>query len=231
MLLRRSPIVLAFLAGACTANADPAGQWFNKQVFKRINITGQRTVGYHSHSVIGDRDSFNSLNYYGYGGSRLTNTGEMTIRGDKVFGVFNFQMNLVEDRYADPQSKRLSLNYDRDGFDIDLGDIQGSLLNTNQFATFNKNLFGMSFGYRKGPFAVRAIRSESKGSPRTVSIQGDGSSGPFYLQASQIVNGSEEVRLDGETMKVGRDYTIDYQLGSISFITRNVSPTSTILVC
>lgn len=230
MLLRRSPIVLAFLAGTCTVHADPAMDWFSKQLFKRINITGTRTFGYHAQTVTGDTQTYNSLTNYGLGGRRYTDTGQMMIRGDKVFGVLNFEMSLVEDRYADPQSKRISLNYAKNGLNLDLGDINGHLLNTNQFATFQKSLYGAGIGYNKGRFAVAAVRSESKGTARTISVAGNGSTGPYYLQSSQIVNGSEEVRVDGVTQKPGQDYTIDYQLGAINFVTKTISPTSTIVI-
>jgi len=226
-------VVGFLLAGASAAHATmpPIFDWFDKEIWRRIDITGRRSLGYHRHAVTGDRDAFESYNYYGEGGKTFTDTGQVTLVGNKVLGIFNFNMTLTDNRYNDPQSKRIWLSYAKSGFELGYGDLTSvSLLNTNDFARYTKTLSGATAGYKKGRFAIKALRTEAKSSARTRSIQGSNSVGPYYIGDSQIVNDSEEVKVDGIDMKQGLDYTINYQIGTINFVSKMIAPTSTIVV-
>lgn len=203
--------------------------WLHDQL-SRIQVNGQRTIGYHNQQVEGDGDAFNSLNYYGQGSSRFTDIGMAQITGRKVLGVLNFDFQLANNRFGDPQAQHTSLNYENNGFTADLGDIHGHLLNTNMFATFSKTLRGAMVGYKVGGLEARVVRSNVKGSARTVSLQGNGGPGPYYLNANQVIQDSEQVRVDDQPMRLGQDYTMDYQVGAITFVNRSIAQTSTILV-
>lgn len=208
----------------------PWARWLDQEVVKKIQITGYRRLGYHNHFVRGDREAFDQLEYSGLGNKTFTDTGQINLTGRKVFGVLNFQASILDDRLTDPQGQRFSINYAGKGFTADAGDIQGTLLNTNQFAGFSKSLRGVSVGYGSGRFQAKALRSEAKGSARTVSLNGNNSGGPYYLQVSQIVNGSESVSVDGVEKTLGVDYIMNYELGSITFVDQIIPPTSTIVV-
>ncbi len=230
--MRPGRCVLVLLIGSWPA-ASPAADlwsWLKKHVFDRVELRGYRTLGLHSYEVDGDRRSFELLNNYGEGGKSFTDIGSMSVAGTNVAGVANFRTNVDTNRFRDPQTERFSLDYDRKPLKVSLGDIQGSLTNTNRFASFNKTLKGASAQYSSGRFTAKGLYSEAKGDVRTISIQGNNSSGPFYLQASQVIWGSEQVRVDGQEMALGRDYTINYQLGAITFVDRIIAPTSTIVV-
>ncbi len=232
MRLGRSGLVLGMMAtaGAAHAHFPPLFDWLDKSILKRISITGRRTLGWHQHSVVGDRQAFDTLNYYGQGAKRFTDTGQMTVVGNQVLGFFNFNVTLTDDNYTDPQSQRIWLDYKKDGFQLGYGDLtSASLLNSNEFARYTKTLSGATVGYRKGRMEFKALRTESKSSARTRSLQGANSPGPYFIGDSQIVNDSEEVKIDGTTLKQGLHYTINYQVGSITFVDRVVSPTSTII--
>lgn len=233
----RRPLRIAALAGlgltagsSALASQGSTWEWVNRQIVDRIQVTGRRTLGYHSHQVDGDTDSFNTLTYGGYGGNRFTDLGVITINGRNVLGVLNFDATLDPSRFADPQTERYTLSYRKKDYFVAYGDIQGTLLNTNRFASFNKTLRGAMGGLTMGRLKMQAVTSESRGSARTVSFQGNNSSGPYYLQVSQIVKGSEEVRVDGVTQRLGQDYVISYEIGTITFIGKSIPPTSTITV-
>lgn len=220
---------LTALASPCLAQRFDTS-WIKKNVLDRIQISGNRTLGYHKYNVDGDREAFNTLNLYGQGNKEFTDYGAIDISGRDVLGLFNFQARVETGRFTDPQAQRFSLDYIKNAYEVRLGDVRGSLLNTNRFASFSKTLKGATAGYRSGRFAVKGVYSEAKGSARTIAIQGNNSAGPYYLQAGQLVRGSEEVQLDGAVMKLGEDYVINYELGAITFIGRIIPPTSTIVV-
>lgn len=228
--LRVIAILSLVFGGLALCAAGQDFRWLKRNLWDRIQISGSRTLGYHQFNVSGDREAFETLNLYGQAGNRFSDYGALDISGRKVLGFANFQARIETGRFTDPQAQKWSLDYKEGAYDIHVGDTQGSLLNTNRFASFNKTLKGASAAYRSGRFAVKGLYSEAKGSARTVSIQGNNSSGPYYLQVGQLVRGSEEVRLDGQTMVLGQDYVINYELGAITFISRIIAPTSTILV-
>ncbi len=232
--LRRLGLVgSAGLAAAVPFQGPKKGNvwdWLQREVFSRVTIAGTRTLAYHQHDVEGDKEAFNLLNYSGLGGERFTDIGAMSAQGRNVGGLFNFQSTIIQNRFADPQTERSSLDYGRVPFSINVGDIQGSMLNTNRFASFRKYLKGAQAQYISGRFAIKGVASEVRGSAKTLSIQGTNSAGPYYLQHSQVVRGSEEVQVDGQTMRLGQDYVINYEVGTISFVGRIIPPTSTIVV-
>jgi hypothetical protein len=229
MRFGRLPLFGLLIASPSALFATPA-DWLGKNVFQRIEIRGHRQFGFHHHDVEGDRETFNSLTYYGQGGRRFTDTGSVDIEGRNVLGLLNFRATLNDNRFNDPYGQRFSLNYNRGPLSFDAGDIQASLLNTNQFASMSKTVKGVSAQYKTGPLTVKAVRSDTKGSARTVSLQGNNSAGPYYLQNSQVIPDTQEVQVDGREMILGKDYVIDYELGSITFLDRVIPVTSTVLV-
>jgi len=205
-------------------------KWLDREVFKRVQISGSRSFGYHQHEVEGDRQAFETLTYSGQGGKRFTDIGAVSIAGQNVAGLFNFRSTVVNNRFVDPQEEKSSLDYDRMPLTVNVGDIHGTLLNTNRFASFSKYLQGAMARYQHGRFTIKGVTSESKGSAKAISIAGNNSAGPYYLQHSQIVRGSEEVQVDGQPMRLGQDYVINYEIGAISFVGRVIAPTSSIVV-
>lgn len=221
----------AGLAAAVPYSGPPKDllKWFDQEVVKRIQVSGSRSLGYHQHEVDGDRQAFETLTYSGLGGKRFTDIGAISIVGLNVAGLFNFRSTIVNNRFVDPQEEKSSLDYDRKPLTVNIGDVHGTLLNSNRFASFSKYLQGAMARYQSGRFVVKGVTSESKGSAKAISIPGNNSAGPYYLQHSQIVRGSEEIQVDGQPMRLGQDYVINYEIGSISFVGRIIPPTSSIV--
>ena len=223
-------VLLAMAAAFAGAVGPTGGQWLVDNLFKRVFVSGRREIGLHLLHVTGDKQAFNDLNYSGRGKSRFTNVGQVNIDGRNVLGVLNFRMQVADDRYSDPENRKVSLDYKNGPISVSAGDIQGSMLNTNEFASFSRSLKGVSAGYQNGRFAFRGITSRAKGSATTISVQGDNSVGPYYLQNSRISKDSVQVLVDGQPMTLGTDYVVNYDIGSITFLNKIVPPTSTIVV-
>ena len=229
--MRFGHFALVIALWGCSALADAqVTPWMRREVFDRIQVAGNRRLGMHIHEVSGDEEAFRSETYYGLGGQRFTDVGRMSITGRNVLGSIGFNVQLSDSRFGDPQAQRATLNYKRGPIAVDVGDIQGSLLGGNRFAVFNKSLRGVAATVRTGRLAFKAVRSQSRGSAKTVSLNGNNSPGPYYLGSSQVVSDSESVRVDGQEMLLGQDYSISYELGAITFVSRTIPPTSTIIV-
>lgn len=228
---RIGPIIALclLLAPAVDATGPNWLHWLDNEVFKKVKLSGYRILGFHSYKVRGDSEAFNSLNFYGLGSKTFTDFGQLRVQGRQVAGVLNFQANILDSRFEDPQGQKWSLDYVRNGWSVNAGDILGSV-NYNRFAYFNKSLRGVSVGYTKGRFSGKVLTTQARGSARTVTLQGNNSPGPYYLQTNQVVRGSEAVEIDGEAMEPVRDYVVNYELGAITFINRIISPSSSIIV-
>lgn len=204
--------------------------WLSSEITDRITVTGNRTLGYHNHRVWGDEDAFSTLNYYGMGASRFTDTGNMNVTGKKVLGVLDFDMAFTDNHYNDPLSQHVTLTYERGPLRVLAGDIRGTLLNTNPYASINKSLKGAMAQYSRGRFSFAGLHSSNKGTARTVTIQGTNSAGPYYLQSGRVVADSVQVEVDGTVMRLSTDYVVNTDIGAITFINKIIAPTSTIAV-
>jgi hypothetical protein len=200
---------------------------------RKIQLSGSKKIGFHIARVSGDRNAYRDSYYFGQGGRPVTDFTELSIIGTKVFDLFNFNWRLTNTPFGTPQDRRFSINYERGGTRVDLGDITASL-GGNELVSFNKTLRGIHFSTRLSPsipLKVSGIYSETRATARTSVIYGNDSGGPYYLNASQILDGSERVRVDGREMVRGTDYEIDYFTGLLTFKEGIIIPrTSTILV-
>lgn len=239
--MRASSVLLAGIAGSCLAAAQQERQasslerWYQENIASRTTISGSRRLGYHVRRVEGDLDSYDVTEYGGRGLDRFTDFGYVRLTGFKVMGFLNFDLNIQDSRFQDPQATRLSLDYEGGGFTANAGDIRGSIGTGNPHARFERSLTGVSVGYKSSGFEAKVLHSQARGEARAVSFQGTNSSGPYFLQASQIVRGSERIEVDGEPQIQGQDYTVDYELGAVYFVNRQtlqariIPPTSTIV--
>ncbi|MEQ1934198.1 MAG: hypothetical protein ABL962_10030, partial [Fimbriimonadaceae bacterium] len=230
--MRRLACFAVFASVSSVASAQSGGlfRWLDRELLRRIQIGGYRQLAFHAHTVEGDTEAFNSLTYYGRGGDQFTDTGAVSFSGRKVLGMFDFDFTLTDNRFRDPQAQRIKLDFNKGPFSVEAGDITGTLLNTNAFASINRNMKGAAIGFKSGRFSAKVLKTETKGSARTISFQGANSSGPYYLQNSQLVAESEQVMIDGVLLIRGVDYAMDYEVGRIDFVSRVIPPTSTITV-
>lgn len=219
---------MGFTLTAHGMSAFATSQWLKGNLLKRIRINGSRQLGFHLHNVAGDNDAFKTSNYYGQG--RFSDVGQLTVTGNRVLDLFNFSFQVQNNRFGNPQGQRFTTQYERNGLRAGFGDIQASSVSNNTFVGFNRSLNGAQFGYSKGPLSFSVVQSRSRGSAQTISIQGNGSAGPYYLNAAQLIQDSDRVMVDGVQLVRGNDYTLNYETGTLTFSSRVIPQTSSIVV-
>jgi hypothetical protein len=106
-----------------------------------------------------------------------------------------------------------------------LGDFTADF-NETEFTRLSKMLSGVRARGEWGRFGFNALYSSPKGEARFSRMYGDGTQGPFKLEAAPVVINSERVYLDGISQKRGDDYLVDYQAGTITFIKQTIDPRS-----
>lgn len=230
MLVQKKILLCFGLVALAASSSAQVWPWLKREIYDRIQLSGYRNLGAHFHTIDGDREAFNTLNYGGQGNKRFTDQGNVEVVGEKVLGILNFRGTITDSRFRDPQQQRFSIDVNKGKWTVNLGDIWGSLLNTNPYASVTRSMRGGMVAYRSGGITLKALRSEAKGSARTVSLQGNNSVGPYYLQSNQIVADSEQVQVDGVDMVLGKDYAVNYEVGYITFLGRVISPSSTIVI-
>lgn len=139
--------------------------WLKKEIFEKLKVTGRRSLGYHNHSVEGDASAFQLLTNYGYGGKAFTDIGYLDIRGRDILGSLNFDAQLDTNKFANPQDRRFSVEYDGKPYRVTVGDVYTTLLNSNRLATFSKYAKGIVAGYSKGPLQVRGFSRKREPAP------------------------------------------------------------------
>ena len=203
--------------------------WVEREFLDRIDLSGSRTLGYQQYNFIGDADAFNSLTNYGTGLQKFTDIGNLSLQGNKVFGFLNFRANFTDNRFSDPEQQQYLLSYQRGAWDLNYGTVQASLQSSNRFLNFSRSIDGMVAGFKQGRFETRLLRSEARGAARTATIEGNNTSGPYFLQSGRIIGGTVNVLVDGVQLQQGRDFVINTDEGSLTFIGRTISPSSTII--
>lgn len=219
------------ISASCFAASDLI-DWLNEKIVKKISVSGTQSFGLHFHQVEGDRQTFNEQWYRGQGAKQFTDNRYVSVSGKNVLGLLNFDLQINNDPFSQPFDRRVSLNYDRKGIKADLGDINASLLNTNELVRFARTMQGAQIQAKllNNRLTVKGLYSQTKAAARTVTIQGNNSSGPYYLNAGYVLDGTLRVQLDGVNQVLGTDYTVNTYGGSITFIDKIISPSSTILV-
>lgn len=106
-----------------------------------------------------------------------------------------------------------------------LGDFTADYTET-EFTKLNKVLSGVRIKGDYGRWGFNALYSSPKGEAKYKRIYGDGTQGPYQLDAAPVVIDSERVSVDGILQKRGDDYTVDYQAGTITFIKKTIDPKS-----
>jgi hypothetical protein len=190
---------------------------------QNLTISGGLTTSYRAKDVSGGRQgvqNYEAENYDIYDARPLgpfRQSMDLTIQG-KVLNLWNVNARLSNSRYGSYNSQTFGFNYKAKGTTIDIGDVNAQL-SGNELVTFSRNLQGLMFGrdFGGGKIRMSSIVSLTKAATQRGSFRGERKSGPYYLGAVGMIEGTERLRLDGQDLEREKDYTIDYYQGTVYF--------------
>ncbi|MCH8273634.1 MAG: hypothetical protein IH851_02455 [Armatimonadetes bacterium] len=226
---RALPVGICLAVGAAAPAVDML-DWLNQYLIQRITVSGRQVYGLHVHRVNGDEQTFRDQYYYRARGGVFTDERDVLIIGRKVLGYLDFEFRLDNNPFRRPRDSRVKLTFDRGPVKADAGDITVSLGNRNELISITRTAQGGQVQLDFGRATAKLIYTESRTAVRTISITGNNSAGPYSLQAGFLIDGSVRVRVDGVEQRLGVDFVMNIDHGTITFLNRVIPPTSTIVV-
>lgn len=203
---------------------------------ERLNVNGSSFMSFNSSSVsAGSGSGLAAFQQDNYGMARDFNhyssvfvKGPLHIGDIRPFGDLRVQGQFNTSRFG-PDANWWRLEYP-------LGDTTATFgaLNTdlggNQFVSLFRRVEGLQVRHRFGNKGeIKLIASRSRARVVTDTFAGDGTAGPYFLQNSPVVDGSEQVRLDERIMERGVDYVLNYGFGQLTFLGATIIPVTSMV--
>ncbi|MDE2126901.1 MAG: hypothetical protein KGJ62_09955 [Armatimonadetes bacterium] len=198
-----------------------------------VHATGHETLSLQFSSVSGGQgasQTYQSYNYLGQGSNGIYNDTDLTIDAT-VLKYFHYQTQISNSLFNNPANNRARIDYNSKTLRFQAGDIQAGFQG-NSLIDFSRYLSGVMISDAISPHLQSTVLvSQTKAQTHTLEIPGNNSSGPYYVYAGQIVDGSDHVRVDNHDMIRGQDYTLDTYSGELNFLHGQVIlQTSTIAI-
>ena len=180
--------------------------------FPKLDVSGSNTYSYTLSQVTGSQSYYHddNLGLNGMAGqsSNLLLTGEL---------YKNLFVNAeVTSNSSTNDNFRWNLLYRGTYEKVTLGDFTANLAG-NDFVSLNRSLLGVQVDtvLPRGTFSFLTSQLESP--VHTDNFYGKNISGPYYLTASPIVDGSDVVLVNDQKKDRTKDYTLDYTNGILNF--------------
>ena len=210
------------------------GDWFNsleKATGSKITASGNSTFQLRADSVSGSSDSFTNEQYYGRGANGFYNDTDVSVDAT-LFKYFRYQTRLSNSLFHNPNDNRVKLDYKTKTSHIEWGDLNAGFQG-NSLIDFNRYLHGIqATNIWSKNLKTTLLWSQIKAETKTIVVNGNNSSGPYYVYSGQIVEGSDHVRIDnGAELIKGKDYQLDPFSGALKFLNnRIITQSSTIAI-
>ncbi len=181
-------------------------------LFQGLSVTGQNTFTFQNNSVEGSQTSYESQRW---DTGNVVRQSSLHLEGP-VWKQFAFQADISDSGYGSSYSRWIA-GYVAQDTALLFGDLDLSLAG-NEFAGFRKSTKGWQLDQKLvGDGFLRAFYTREKGVTRNETVVGNDTPGPYFLTYTPVIEGSEVVKVNEQYVKFGRDYTLDYDSGQLSF--------------
>ncbi len=158
--------------------------------------------------------------------SRLSLFGEGEIYSNYTFKL---KANYDQEEAEDDEDFSALFELHRGASFMVLGDHEDGAFQNTTFTALDEKMRGVTLHGQTGIVGTTVMAGVLRGETTTDTIRGDGTSGPYRLEESPVIDGSEQVTIEirdrtdpnrviqREVQSRGRHYTIDYDDGEITF--------------
>jgi len=176
-----------------------------------INITGENSFCYYHKFLLTE---ISPPGYYPF--TYKNNESEFNING-MIKGLVQIEGEVHQERVNNRNSVYFKMG--GKGLNLSLGDISVSM---GKEIMLNRHIRGIKGGVKYQKFESEGFYSISYYNSYRDTIAGDGTSGPFFLTHSPIIEETEDVKIENGLqhikLKRGTDYKIEYLSGRITLI-------------
>lgn len=187
-------------------------QWFGQKTvpFRWVHVSGSPNA----------RRAFESNH------ARAANLTELTVMG-RLLDLLDVNVALSDNRYG-TDNRRVAARFRHGDLDVSIGDVTASLAG-NSLVPFQRLVRGAVVEKQLGADTrLTTLVSTGKSPTRRVTVPGNNTAGPYYLNAFPIEVESVRVRIDDT--EVPRDaYIIDAYAGTITFLGGRIVPQTSLL--
>ncbi len=199
------------------------GSWLGRMgetTGTKIKVTGYNTLSLRSESIKGNSEAFRNDQYFGRGNNGVFNDTDLTVDAT-FFKHFHYETRINNSLFNnpnDPNQNRVKLDYNTKKMRFEWGTLNVGFQG-NSLIDFSRFTNGMQVTNRwSDQFKSQVVYSQTRAESRTIPINGNNSTGPYYVFAGQIVDGSDRVQVNGREFIKGSDYTLDSYSGELMFL-------------
>ena len=209
----------------------------NHDLSNNIELTSY-PIAKEKESIYSSGTVFRNLNISPRGGSEFSGGFQMQIQGSLgndivVGGVLsdqNFPIQPDGNTSNLDEIDKIFFQINHNNFEVTAGDVDINI-ESGKYLNVKRKTVGINNQFKYEGVAGTGAVAGSKGIMHQIEFKGvDGKQGPYSLTAKNgnkdiiIIAGSERIWLNGVRLYRGEDYdyTIDYSLGEISFMPRNI---------
>ena len=183
-----------------------------------MDISGYKKYSYQQINVDNSASYFTALGELGASNSYLSGPWQERLELT-IIGRLSERLSVSYDLEQQPEvPERYHVKVDYDNHELTFGDFSVNF-SGNEFASATKTLNGVLFTSHDSWYDLTLVPSAKiqSYSIGLTSQVGNGTAGPYSLGHTSIVEGSEYVELNSVKLSNGKDYTIDYFGGKITF--------------
>ena len=190
---------------------------------EKIKWSGSASYAARYNHVTGDAEQFTNQ----FTDINATEPNASLFWAGKLFGPIYSTGNVRLGPYT-PTVADWSVSYLQKHYGATYGDLTVDM-GRSPFVRLQQSIAGFELNGEFGDSRATFFTAGQKGRVRTDTIAGEGTSGPYRLQYAPIRDGSESVRVDGQTYTQAQ-YNLDYDTGLLTFEDGIVIATTSVIV-
>jgi len=189
-----------------------AGWLQRMDLFQGFTISGSNTLTFQEHAVEGSNSAYESQRW---DTGSVVRQSSLRLEGP-VWNRLAFQADISDSGWGQSYTRWVA-GYMGDDTALLFGDLDLSI-GGNEFAGFRKSTRGWQFDQRlPAGGLMRAFYIQEKGVVRNQTFLGNDTAGPYFLTYTPVIEGSEVVKVNEDSLRFGSDYRLDYDSGQLYF--------------
>lgn len=177
-----------------------------------VRVSGSNTLTFQANTLQGSEQAYEGQRW---DTGSLVRQSALHLEGP-LWKEFVFQADLSDSGWGQSYTRSIFGYMGKDSAVL-FGDLDLSL-GGNEFVSYRKSTRGWQLDQKlPNDGFMRGFVIQEKGLVHNQTFVGNGTTGPYFLTFTPIIEGSEMVKVNETALKSGVDYRLDYESGQLSF--------------